>query len=36
MKRTDRAPVRDTAIPTHPSVAAKKLNLRAETEAVSR
>ncbi|MCI4393564.1 hypothetical protein PGIGA_G00158910 [Pangasianodon gigas] len=36
MKRVDRAPVKDTAIPTYPNIASKKANVRTDTETMSR
>ncbi|XP_027011974.2 small kinetochore-associated protein [Tachysurus fulvidraco] len=36
MKRLDRAHVKDTAIPTHPNLAFKKVNVKTDTENVVR
>ncbi|XP_017312339.1 small kinetochore-associated protein [Ictalurus punctatus] len=36
MKRVDRAPVKDTAIPTHPNLASKKANVKTDPETMIR
>ncbi|KAI4901900.1 hypothetical protein NFI96_022257 [Prochilodus magdalenae] len=36
MKRSERAPMKETAIPTVPNAAAKKTNIRSDTENMSR
>ncbi|XP_058236415.1 small kinetochore-associated protein [Hemibagrus wyckioides] len=36
MKRVDRAPAKDTAIPTHPNLASRKANVKTDPEAVVR
>ncbi|KAK3510933.1 hypothetical protein QTP70_027828 [Hemibagrus guttatus] len=36
MKRVDRAPAKDTAIPTHPNVASKKANFKTDPETLVR